>query len=245
MGHRVTTLNVNAIEPAGSTLTIGASGDTVVATDSVNVNTVKDAGGNTLWVSNGSGTLSSVNSGFGGKFVLISSQTASDSASISFTSGIDSTYREYIFKFYTIRPATDAAEFSFQVNESGETGYNETISSTTFYADHAEDNTAAALQYTATHDQGSGTSFQPIAWDVGNGADECCAGELRLFNPGSTSLFKNFYARLADYANGLYMYDDFTAGIIGNSDAITQIQFKFSTGNIADGTIMMYGVSIS
>ena len=57
MGHRVTTLNVNTIEPAGSTLTIGASGDTVVATDSVNVNTVKDAGGNTLWVSNGSGTL--------------------------------------------------------------------------------------------------------------------------------------------------------------------------------------------
>ena len=109
----MTTLNVNTIEPAGSTLTLGASGDTVVATDSVNVNTVKDAGGNTLWVSNGSGTLSSVNSGFGGKLVLISTQTASDTASISFTSGIDSTYREYIFKFYTIRPATDAAEFSF------------------------------------------------------------------------------------------------------------------------------------
>ena len=241
----MTTLNVNTIEPAGSTLTLGASGDTVVATDSVNVNTVKDAGGNTLWVSNGSGTLSSVNSGFGGKLVLISTQTASDTASISFTSGIDSTYREYIFKFYTIRPATDAAEFSFQVNESGQSGYNETISSTTFYADHGEDASAGALQYTASHDQGSGTSFQPIAWDVGNGADECCAGELCLFNPGSTSVFKNFYARLADYANGLYMYDDFTAGIIGNSDAITQIQFKFSTGNIADGTIMMYGVSIS
>ena len=40
MGHRVTTLNVNTIEPAGSTLTLGASGDTIVATDSVNVNTV-------------------------------------------------------------------------------------------------------------------------------------------------------------------------------------------------------------
>jgi len=244
----VSSLEAKKITPAtGTTVTLGAAGDAVTAPAGVTVktNTVKDAGGNTIFTSDGSGTLSSVNSGLKGGLTLISSQTASDTASISFTSGIDSTYREYIFKFYTIRPATDAAEFSFQVNESGETGYNETISSTTFFADHAEDNTAAAIQYTATHDQGSGTSFQPIAWDVGNGADECCAGELRLFNPGSTSLFKNFYARLADYANGLYMYDDFTAGIIGNSDAITQIQFKFSTGNIADGTIMMYGVSIS
>ena len=106
MGHRVTTLNVNTIEPAGSTLTLGASGDTVVATDSVNVNTVKDAGGNTLWVSNGSGTLSSVNSGLGDSLKLISSQTADDDASVSFTSGIDSSYKEYIFKFYNIAPAT-------------------------------------------------------------------------------------------------------------------------------------------
>ena len=88
MGHRVTTLNVNTIEPAGSTLTLGASGDTIVATDSVNVNTVKDAGGNTLWVSNGSGTLSSVSSGFGDSLKLISSQTVTDQASISFTSGL-------------------------------------------------------------------------------------------------------------------------------------------------------------
>ena len=98
MGHRVTTLNVNTIEPAGNTLTIGASGDSVVLADDVKANTYKDAGGNTLFVSNGSGVLSSVNSGFGDALKLLQTQTASGSASLSFTSGIDSTYKVYVFK---------------------------------------------------------------------------------------------------------------------------------------------------
>jgi len=41
----VTTINVNTIESSTSTLTIGASGNSVVATDSVNVNLVKDVSG--------------------------------------------------------------------------------------------------------------------------------------------------------------------------------------------------------
>ena len=81
----MTTLNVNTITPAGSTLTLGASGDTVVVADDVKVNTVKDAGGNTLWVSNGSGVVSSVKTGLGGADKLLSTQTASNSASVSFT----------------------------------------------------------------------------------------------------------------------------------------------------------------
>ena len=46
-----------------------------------------------------------------GDVVLLSTQTASDSASVSFTSGITSTYGVYIFGFYNIHPATDAALF--------------------------------------------------------------------------------------------------------------------------------------
>ena len=42
-----------------------------------------------------------------GDVVLIQTQTASDSATISFTSDITSTYGEYIFKFYDIGPATN------------------------------------------------------------------------------------------------------------------------------------------
>ena len=41
----------------------------------------------------------SMASGFGGSLNFISKQTASSSSSINFTSGIDSTYKEYIFYF--------------------------------------------------------------------------------------------------------------------------------------------------
>jgi hypothetical protein len=50
-------------------------------------------------------------SGFGGSLNLISEQTASSSASLSFT-GIDSTYRTYLFKFINMHPSTDLAEFN-------------------------------------------------------------------------------------------------------------------------------------
>ena len=36
----------------------------------------------------------------GGSLVLLETATASGDATISFTSGIDSTYKEYVFRFY-------------------------------------------------------------------------------------------------------------------------------------------------
>jgi hypothetical protein len=48
----------------------------------------------------------------GGNMVLLSTQTASASASISFTTGIDSTYKEYMFIFNNIHPATDSVNFN-------------------------------------------------------------------------------------------------------------------------------------
>ena len=90
------TLKAKTIEPAtGSTLTLGASGDTVtVSSDSIKTNTFKDAGGNTLFTSDGAGTLSSINSGLagGGGPILISTHTPSNSSSIHITTEIDSTY---------------------------------------------------------------------------------------------------------------------------------------------------------
>jgi hypothetical protein len=41
----------------------------------------------------------------GATLVLLSTQTASASASISFTTGIDSTYDEYVFKFINLSPS--------------------------------------------------------------------------------------------------------------------------------------------
>ena len=244
MGHRVTTLNVNTIEPAGSTLTLGASGDTIVATDSVNVNTVKDAGGNTLWVSNGSGILSSVSSGFGDALKLISSQTASGAASVSFTSGIDSTYKEYIFKCYELNPVDNAVDFSFQCSTDGGSNYNMTMTTTFFRAWHYANDSDSGLAYQTARDQAQGTAFQPLAFSSGNQAKGCMVGELHLFNPGSTTYVKNFFTKTnLISANGSpYQLISYVAGYVNSTSDIDAVQFKFSSGNINAGIIMMYGV---
>ena len=71
----------DTLEPRKPTqdITLGTSGETIsVAGDSINVNTVKDKGGNTLWTSDGSGTLSSVNAGLKGNLILLATNTFTD-----------------------------------------------------------------------------------------------------------------------------------------------------------------------
>ena len=236
-------LRTKTIEPAtGSTLTLGASGDTVtVSSDSIKANTFKDAGGNTLFTSDGAGTLSSVNSALApGGPILISTSTASGSSSVDITSGIDSTYDEYMFVFTDIGPATDNTKFQFQFNAVGGSGFDETVTTTTFYARQYESDTTA-FAYDTGDDQAQGTAYQKITHPIGNGGDESAAGELFLFNPSNTTYVKHFYAR----ANGYYQLDAstayFTAGYINTTAAIDEVSFKADSGNI-DAVIKMYGV---
>jgi|18_taG_2_1085343.scaffolds.fasta_scaffold04448_4 hypothetical protein len=241
-------LRTKTIEPAtGSTLTLGASGDTItVSSDSIKANTFKDAGGNTLFTSDGAGTLSSVNSGLVGSGpILISTSTASDSSSIDITSGIDSTYDEYMFVFTDIGPATNGANFGWQVNADGESGFNEVITSSAFtsYNDEVHANSYSAVAYQTAYDQAQGTDLQRLASLTGSAADEPTAGVLHLFSPASTTYVKHFYARANSYyyAYGGYINDNFSAGYINTTSAIDEITFKMSTGNF-DGVIQMYGI---
>ena len=178
----------------------------------------------------------------GGDVVLLSTQTASDSASISFTSDITSTYGEYIFKFYNINPATNNEHFEFQVNATDGADYNDSaITSTYFYAYHTEDDSSATLTYVGGRDLAQGTGFQKIAGDIGSGSDENAAGELHLFNPSSTTYVKHFYSRINVYTS-THSIDTYVAGYINDTTAIDDIQFKMSSGNISSGTIKMWGV---
>jgi len=241
-------LQTNLIEPEGATttLTIGESGgDLVVGADSIKNNVLKDAGGNAIFTSNGSGVVSGVNAGFGSAMALLSTQNASTSASLSFTSSIDSTYKEYVFEFIAIHPSdTSGPEFQFQANASGQSGYDEEITSSAYYSYHGENGGGPGVAYTGGWDQAQGTSFQPIIVNIGADNDECGVGELHIFNPASTSYVKTWYARgnSVSHESPPYIYELFTSGYIDTASAITEIQFKMSAGNIDSGTIKMYGI---
>jgi len=240
------TLYVDTLEPEGgtTTLTVGESGqDTVVGGNTIKLNTLKDAGGNTLFVSDGSGTLSSVNSGFGSAMVLLSTTTVSSAvATINFTSNITSTYGEYIFKFYNINPATDGTNFTFQTSTDGGPSYGMTATTTFFRARHKEDNASASLDYRGGEDQAQSTDYIKMTLAVGNGADESLAGELHLFNPASTTYVKHFYSRINFYELANQTADAFVGGYINSTDDVDAISFKMSSGNINAGTIKMFGI---
>ena len=172
---------------------------------------------------------------------LITTNTSSGAASSSFTSSIDSTYKLYIFKFYDVNPATDAGIFGFQANVVDASGYNETITSTSFQAYHSEDDAETNLSYDGGRDQAQGTAFQMLVESTGNGSDESLSGELFLFNPSNTTYVKHFYSRIATYYHSDYIMDSYIAGYFNVTGAIDDIQFKMASGNM-DAVIKMYGV---
>jgi len=183
----------------------------------------------------------------GGGLNLISTQTASSSATISFTSGIDSTYKEYIVKFYDVHPQTDnnTSTNYFEVNfRDGSTDYDATKTTTMFRAYHFEDGSGGVgPQYQTDHDLAQATGFQRIAQGMGNDNDQCVAGVLHLFDPSSTTFVKHFLCETSNIHsdNGAYKWN--VAGYCNTTTAIDGVQFKMTTGNIDSGTFKLYGAT--
>lgn len=236
------------IEPStGTTLALGASGDSIaVSSDSIKANTWQDLGGNNLFVSNGSGTLSNVNSGFGGGgYTLISTTTASTVASVAITAGITSTYDEYMFVLTDFNPATDSTRLSFQCSLDGGSNYNVVQTTTAWYAYNSRDGGTNGLSYVTGTDQAQGTNYQAIGNLQGNTAGRCTVAILNLFNPSSTTYVKHWNSRSGTHGDGSagIITDYYFAGYFNTTTALNAISFKFESGNITNGVIQMYGVS--
>lgn len=177
-----------------------------------------------------------------GNMVLISSQTASNSASISFTTGIDSTYKEYQFWFVNIKPATDSVNFQFNFSTDSGSNYNVIKTTTYFRAYHNEADTQTDLGYDAAQDLAQSTNYQNLGDNLGNGADEHASGIMQLFNPSSNTYVKNFISNCEFYNAGDYSLHHFVAGYGNTTSAVNAIRFQMSSGNISDGTILLYGI---
>ena len=180
----------------------------------------------------------------GGVLKLLSTQTASASATIDFTSGIDSTYDSYVFKFINIHPATNAVFFQFQSSTDGGSSYGVTTTNTAFRTRHDENDGSAILGYIATDDLAQSTNFINISigGSLGNGSDESESGTLQIFNPSSTTFVKHYISTTNFYHASDRSINAYTSGYFNTTSAINAIQFKMSSGNIDDGIIKMYGV---
>ena len=174
---------------------------------------------------------------------LISSQTASNSASISFTSGLDSTYKAYKFVYVNMNPNDDSVQFRFNGSTDGGSNYNVTKTSTKWGAYHDEADTASGTEFSAGNSLDQSTAFQSLSsvGSIGGGSDECISGELIIFNPSSTTYVKHYISRGNFVADSDYSIDSYTAGYMNTTSAVNAIQFIFATGNF-DGKIYLYGI---
>ena len=183
-----------------------------------------------------------------GAMTFIKKLTASSSATLSFVDGasnvvLDNTYKEYMFTFNNIHPATDTAQFSFNMSIDSGSNYNVTKTTTYFRGFHTEDDGTTSLAYQTGDDLGQGTGFQFLTGYLGNGNDESSSGTLHLFNPSSTTFVKHFIARSNEYIFNNSSRDSFVSGYGNTTSAVDAIQFKMSSGNIDAGDICLYGIN--
>ena len=181
-----------------------------------------------------------------GSMVFIKKLTASSSGTLSFVNGassvvLDSTYKEYLFTFKNIPPATDGQQFKFQTSTNTGSSYGVTITSTYFIAYHNEGDTETSLGYITGSDQAQTTNFMVLgSGDAEN--DSGISGTMSLFNPSSTTFVKHFISRCHSYNSNDYANDMYIAGYFNDTNDIDAVQFKMNSGNIDAGDICLYGI---
>ena len=179
----------------------------------------------------------------GGAMNLISEQTASSSASISFTSGIDSTYPIYKFEFINIHPATDNHYFQMNGSTNGGSSYGVTKTTTLFRSAHQESGVTVQIAYQPGQDQAQSTSDKILYNGLGANAEESLSGEMYLFNPSSTTFVKHFMVRVQGKEASPGSFEYYASGYFNTTSAINAIIFRMGSGNLDDGTIKLYGIS--
>ena len=180
-----------------------------------------------------------------GDLVFISRSTASSSSSVSITSGINSTYKEYIFVFNNIHPSANAGKFRLIGSTDGGSSYGVATTTTMFEALVDESGSNASLRYEDGDDVAQSTSAFPISTGIGSDNDESLSGFLHLFEPSSSTFVKHFLTstNLVNGSGTPYTVQTRVGGYFNTTSAIDAVQFSMSSGNIDSGTIDLYGVN--
>ena len=236
-------------------ITLGATGDAILIPTGATLknNTIKDAGGNTIFSSDGSGTLSSVNSAFNGSSMqLLTTQTASDNANVSFTTLIDATYYLYMFTWQGIKGSSNGNFFNVEFSTDAGTTWSTTKTTAYIYAYHEADAGDSSGLSNPARWIANATGYQNLDNDNSSGADASSTGRLYLFYPSAyadgtlySGAYKQFIWTAQNKAHdGTEYWSKMVQGMgfLAEDTAVTGVDFKMTTGNVVSGTIKMYGI---
>lgn len=181
-----------------------------------------DGSGNASWQT-GSGAVTT------GNRVLLSTLTASASASLVDTTNLTSTYDYYELVFEGILPATNAVTPRLRVNSGG-------IQTTTYLSNIA-----------GSTGNENPTTYIPIGSAVAglpqSNTGPGLYGRFTIYQPSGTSAPKMVLGQ-SSYLNssGLVTYQGGGGYWNGGNGAVTGFEFTMSSGNITSGTIKLYGI---
>ena len=188
-----------------------------------------------------------------GNLVLISTTTVSSSSStVNITSGIDSTYKEYIIKAINIHPSANS-QFMIHFSVDGGSNFNTNMQTAAFQVYHTENDGSTQLNYRAGDDLTNGTNgdgdtstYAFLSNTIGNDAKMCGDSIIHLFDPSNTTFVKNFMAKTQIYMDRdspqLASVIQYYAGYVNTTSAVNAVSFKMFEGTIDSGTFKLYGV---
>lgn len=171
--------------------------------------------------------------------VFLEAHTASASATLDFTTFISSTYDEYQIEFVGVVPATNAVAFWMRMGTGGGPTYDTGAN----YGWMALVLRAGASAITGA--EGGATKIQlGYNTDIDNTSTWSVNGTVKLFSPQSTALYKWVDGSIS-YQTGGFRIQNVVGGTYETLTALTAVRFLFSSGNIASGTIRVYGIAKS
>lgn len=200
---------------------------------------VLDASGSVKGVGATGATGATGAPGSGGGIVLLEQHTAASSASLDFTSWSSSSYDEYEIHIVSLVPATNASALRLEMSIDGGSTWDTTSGHYSW-----------AYQYVLKASAGEGGSDSDTSislFDNMNSASKISqSGKFTLFNPGSTSLYKTLVGLLnqTDSSRTTQTVGFFHASkYLVDGSAVNGLRFIASAGNIASGTIRVYGIA--
>jgi len=173
--------------------------------------------------------------------VLIQTQTASGSATIDFTIGVDSKFDQYIIEFDNVLPVTDSVSLVLQISQDAGSNWKSGASDYQWVRHGSYSGSASATMANDSAD----ASISVVDGVLDSNTGRPLSGEIKFYNP-SAGRTTNFECRSTFYTShlgGTYMGQFNNSGAyVTDGNAINGVRLKMSSGNISLGNFRLYGV---
>lgn len=173
-----------------------------------------------------------------GGWAKLAEATASNTAMIDFTAFDSTKYDDYLFAIRNLIPVTDNSLFEMLFSINGGGAFKN--------APGDYRHTICVSSPIGTSGKGSTSAAELLFCDtfgVSNTAGEGVSGEIIVFTPHVATSRTQVTSRTSHIsaAGARYLHISTSAGEVLNAEVNNAVRFLFSAGNIASGTITMYG----